>query len=475
MVALWVLLIALGSPLPARAADAILAGPTFNIPTGTSSEQLKILNKFMKAIDGAPAGSTIRMAFFSLTVPDFVTKLIAAKKRGVIVRVLQDDHEVSALWLQLAAALGGDHTKPSWAMLCHRSCMSDEEPSYLHAKLYMFSSTYAVPYVTMVSSANPTYTQARIGWNDLYTVTRNSTIYNASKTYFEDLTRGAIQDKVGNQSVGVPIDEYFSATSGKYKTYYFPQAGDNRFEDAMWLVMKNISCWGAAYGYGSGGRTVVKIAMYQWSVNRVRLANVLWDLDNKGCIVEIIYDPSMTDPGIITALKAPGSHYGNPKLIPAREDRDRDGTPEHYVHNKFMLVSGVYAGDTSSKVVFTGSANWTNTALRYGNEITIKVNGATDHAAYLAAWERLRTWAVTLPTWQPPLPTPTPGPSPTIGPPTAPPTPPPTAPPTAPPPTASPNPSSSPNPSLAPGAGPNLFPVDDGTLAPNEALPVAWE
>ncbi|HUQ43782.1 MAG TPA: phospholipase D-like domain-containing protein [Candidatus Limnocylindria bacterium] len=487
----------LGSPLGAGIAhaDEIVAGATFNIPTGSEYEQNAILRKMTRAIDGTPSGATIRMAFFSLTVPRFADKLIAAHKRGVNVRLLQDDHELGPDWKRLVSALGSNTSNRSWALPCHRSCVSDEDPSYLHAKLYMFSSSYGVPYITMYSSANPTFTQARVGWNDMYTITRNSTMYDGGKLYFEKLTAGAIKDRCCTQSSGTPVDIYFTTTSGKYKAYYFPKGGEGWNDDPMYGVLQNIGCRGTATGYGSSGRTTIKIAMYQWSTLRVRLAEKLWSLDNAGCIVEVIYNPGTTDAAIISALTKSGGNYGAVKLTKAYEDRNGDGVAEHFVHNKYMIVNGIYAGDTSSKIVFAGSANWTNTALHYGNEIMIKIADNTAYAAYADQYGKLLAWAKAIPTAPPPTPkptpTPTPKPTPTPTPrpsPTLVPTPRPSS--TLPPPTASPAPTAAPTPAPsptivippnAPPAGDTLLtegevrPIYDQPAMPNEQLPIWLE
>lgn len=446
---------ALGSSLGARDASAATLSPgaSFNIPTGDTYDQNTILRKIIRGIDGSTSGETIRMAFFSLTVPRFVDALIAAHKRGVNVRLLQDDHEIGPQWQRVVAALGSDTTKRSWALLCHRSCHSDEDPSYLHAKLYMFSKSHGVPLVVMISSANPTFTQARVGWNDMYTVVRNTTIYTASRTYFEKMTAGALQDRRGDQTTGIPIDLYFTAESGIYKTYYFPKAGEGKADDPMYGVMSNITCRGTAFGYGSDGRTVIKVAMYQWSLLRIRLAEKLWELDDAGCIVEVIYHPTTTDPPIVAALTKAGGRNGGVKVTRAYEDRNGDGVAEHFLHNKFMIVNGIYLGDTSSKIVFTGSANWTNTALRYGNEIMLKINDPTTYAGYSSHFGRVLAWAKAVP--PPPTPSPTPRPTPT-----RPPTPPPTAAPSA-------QPTVQPTPTLPPTPSPTLGPPTEEP-PPNE-------
>ena len=140
---------ALASPMDA-ALPPLREGMTFNIPVGTTEEMLINVRKMMVAIDGTKTGETIRMAFFSLTIGNFSEKLIAAYQRGVNVRLIQDDHEIGAYWQDLVDVLGSDTTRKSWAVICHRSCHSDENPSYMHAKIYLFTKTKGLSKVTMV-------------------------------------------------------------------------------------------------------------------------------------------------------------------------------------------------------------------------------------------------------------------------------------------------------------------------------------
>ncbi len=379
------------SPLGAApvAAAGPAAGATFNDPTGDDAAQMKIARKIMNAVDGTPPGGTIRMTFYGLTLEEFTDKLIAAHERGVNVRVIMDDHYDMTHWTRLAEALGGDPTARSFALLCHRSCMTDTEPSYMHAKYFMFSSSGSSRLVVMVSSTNPTWSQARRGWNDAYTIVGNRTMYAAFRTNFEDLTQGALEA----EQPAVSPDYYFTASTRGHKAYFFPRAGTDRFTDTMYLVMMNIKCTKAAPGYGINGRTVVRVAMYQWSAARIRLANTLWKLDDAGCRVEILYNPLQTNADVVAALRRPGGRNGGPTMWSTAVDENRDGLVDHYSHNKYMLVDGAYGGDTSTRLVFTGSANWTNAALRFSNEVILKIHGSTAHAAYLAHYVKLRTWA----------------------------------------------------------------------------------
>jgi PLD-like domain len=393
---------ALTSPMNA-ALPPLREGMTFNIPVGTTEEMLINVRKMMVAIDGTKTGETIRMAFFSLTVGNFSEKLIAAYQRGVNVRLIQDDHEIGEYWQDLVDVLGSNTTKKSWAVICHRSCHSDENPSYMHAKIYLFTKTKGLSKVTMVCSCNPTYTQARVGWNDMYTWVDDATIYEGGLRYFEDMTAGAVEDANGDQTVGIPQDAYFSAASGDTQLWYFPKTGDGPEEDPMFQILRDVECVGTSPGYGYLGRTIIKVAMYQWSVRRDRIAHRLWDLSQEGCSVDVVYGQTTTDKEVIDILKTPGEGtYAIPTVTKSAEDKNDDGDFEHFVdhfnHEKYVLINGIYEGDRSTKIVIAGTANWTNTALQYGNEIMFSIEDNSVYNDYHEQFTTMKSWARGLPT-----------------------------------------------------------------------------
>lgn len=381
------------SAAPPTVAPVSAAGPTtgpvFNDPTGSEAKQMAIMDKIVQAIDGVPRGGTIRMAMFSFTIEKFADRLIAAHKRGVKVRMILDDHDTFPAWERMEKQLGRNPRAASFAVKCRGACLTENEPSYMHTKIYMFSESRGVPLVVMVSSANPTYFQARRGWNNGYTIVGDSIMYDAFKRNFETMAAAAANP---DQPTTSP-DAYFTATSGKHKVYFFPKGGTGWRNDPMYGILNNIRCTGLASGYGSGGRTTIRIAMYQWSILRVRLADKIWALDNQGCKVTIMFDPTRVDPGVLRSLTKPGGRYGGPTIVPAATDDDDNGVVDKMIHDKYMLVDGSYAGDTSARVVFTGSANWTNNALHYNDEFMLRIWDNAVFASFRKHWDKVREFA----------------------------------------------------------------------------------
>ncbi|HST86588.1 MAG TPA: phospholipase D-like domain-containing protein [Kineosporiaceae bacterium] len=381
--------LALVLAIPAAAHADPVEGAVFNKPDGSQAEQYAIADHLMASIDAAPAGSVIRMSFYSVTISSFVDRLIAAHDRGVHVRLLMDDHDIRDTWTRLTAALGQDHTAESFAVLCHRSCFTDYEPSYLHAKMYMFSTSGSAKRVVTISSANPTNGQAVTGWNDAYTMVGDTTMYKAYKRYFEDMTQGAL---VGLQG-SVKADYYRVTKSGRFKTYLFPRGGSGNSSDTIYSILSNVSCSGAASGHGTPTHhTIIKIAMFQWTQYRVNLAKKLWALDDAGCDVEIVFTGSETAGQVVSELTRPGGRYGGPVLHNGARDMNGDAAADFYVHDKYLLVEGNYAGDTSTRAVFTGSANFANNALHYNNEILLRVLDTNAYRSYLRQFSDLKTW-----------------------------------------------------------------------------------
>ncbi len=358
-----------------------ITGATFNNPTGTPDEQYAIVNQLQNSIDAAPKGSVIRMAFFSLSIQSFSDKLIAAHDRGVSVQLIMDNHDIRPQWTALQAALGTNIKSPSFAVTCTNGCLSGREGALMHAKFYLFSTAGTAKQVSVVSSANPTYSQATLGFNNAYTVVGDAALYGSYRTYFLDMAAG---------SQGALQPDYYRLTqSGAYTSYLFPRPGNDAKSDTIYSILSNVACSKAAAGYGANGHTVIHIAMLEWTRSRVDLAQKLWSLDDAGCEVEIITNTQNVEPEIMAALTKKGSHHGGPIVRNAAQG-------VYYVHDKYLLINGKYAGDSSAKIVFTGSHNFTSQGLRYNNDVLLKIRSNAAFNAYDDNFSMLRDFATSL-------------------------------------------------------------------------------
>ncbi len=91
--------------------------------------------------------------------------------------------------------------------------------------------------------------------------------------------------------------------------------------------------------------------------------------DYPGCDVKVV--TTLAGRGVNQALKAT---YGRAS-VPMRRlawDRNGDGVPDRYLHQKSLAISGVFADDSSASVVPSGSPNWSLRAAR-SEEVWMRV------------------------------------------------------------------------------------------------------
>jgi phosphatidylserine/phosphatidylglycerophosphate/cardiolipin synthase-like enzyme len=208
----------------------------------------------------------------------------------------------------------------------------------------------------MVGSANLTTPAGNRQWNDLVT-TRIKSVYR----YMTDVFRQYAKDK----SVKHPFE---TATRGDFRFWIYPVGTRN----PQLTQLEKVRCKGATGGTGVHGRTKVRVAVAGWfDAYGERIAKRLRHMWDHGCDVRVV--TTLAGRGVNRAL---GATYGRGP-VPQRElswDRNYDGIPDRYLHQKSVAISGVYAGDHSASVVFTGSPNWSARAAR-SEEVWMRVLG----------------------------------------------------------------------------------------------------
>ena len=377
--------LALIAPVQAPAASAaevpytVKPGLTFNNPTTGTPGHRRILTVLEKAIDNAPPGSRIRMAQYLFDIDSTADKLIAAHKRGVVVQLLIDDHPMSVQTLRVRRALGTTKSATrSFVSRCKNSCMSSAT-SVMHAKFYLFSRSGRSTNVSMISSANPYTGNSAVSWNNMHVLVGDTRIYASLSKYFDDML----------PDIDRP-NYYRTTTSGMHKIYMFPRAARAGSSDvAMLDVLNNVRCTGLARGYGSNGRTVVRIEQWGWSAARLDIARRVWALHNQGCKVQIIANKFNTGPRVFEVLLKRSTKYGQIPFYNAAIDTNGNGKRDKYMHHKVVMINGKWFGQ-STKVVYTGSANFSGTATLANNELILRVKDAKTYNAYYDNFNYIR-------------------------------------------------------------------------------------
>ncbi|OII67314.1 phosphatidylserine/phosphatidylglycerophosphate/cardiolipin synthase family protein [Streptomyces sp. CC77] len=379
--ALLAVLLAPSSPAAAVEDPPITAGAVFNDPLGTTSRQDAVKNHIIKAIDSTQSGRTLRTAMYALTDTGYSDALRRAHARGVQVRVVLDhSFSTSTAATQLTAALGTDMTQASWVHICpqDRACIADVtvdlgKNHINHNKFFLFSRVGdpgVAEDVVIQTSANQTPANTSRFWNNAYTAVGNTELYTAYTAYFNDLAaerRDADYFRQGK-------------TAGAEKYYFFPQSTG----DLMVSVLGNVSCTGNTTVGSASHKTVIRVAAYAF--HRADVAAKLRQLADQDCWVEVVYNKTDELPALA----------GHPRIRPYQLRLDNGTATEGddlFVHSKYLLIEGNYAGHPDTKWTFTGSHNLDLSSLRENDEALLRVEGAAVHDAYRANFLAMRSHA----------------------------------------------------------------------------------
>jgi hypothetical protein len=332
----------------------------FNDPRGSKKQKLAIITQLNQAIDATPAGGEIRMAMYLFDIGSVAKKLIAASRRGVGVQILIDDGESNKYIRKVRKTAGKNTLARSFVATCAHSCMSNHA-SVMHAKFYLFSVAGKARYVSMISSANPYTGNTYKSWNNNHMIVGDENIYNSLSKYFTDM----LADKNN-------LNYYRVTTSGKYTIYLYPQAIRRPADYVLLNVLDHTSCTTTAPGYGSDGRTLIRVANWGWSGARLDIAEQLWKLHDSGCKVQVMINKGRISRSILHALLKHSKKYGKMGVYNAWYDRNNNDFAELYVHHKTLTINGLLGG-RNVKVTWTGSQNFTGPGTRANNDIILRV------------------------------------------------------------------------------------------------------
>ena len=343
-----------GAEAPRAAADTFepTFGVTFNAPTGRRAARA-ILHQVVGSIRSTAAGEHIRITTWNFDDEPTSRALLDARDRGAVVQVVVPNRVDNDTWSALRRSLNRDGRPETFAVQCRGGCRS--QTRIMHTKLFLFSRVGDDEQVSMVSSSNLTAAARNRQFNDLLT-TKSPEVYDYLARLFDQYA----QDK----SRPSPYD---AKTLGDHRIWVFP-VGDRNPQLGQ---LKKVRCHGATGRTGTrDGRTRIRVSVAGWfdsyGEDIAKHLRVLWD---RGCDVKVV--TTLAGRGINRALKA--GHGRGP--VPMRRiawDRNGDGLPDRYLHQKSVAISGVFGADTSASVVLTGSPNWSARAAQ-SEEIWVRV------------------------------------------------------------------------------------------------------
>jgi phosphatidylserine/phosphatidylglycerophosphate/cardiolipin synthase-like enzyme len=340
--------------LPAAAYEPS-AGAHFNNPGGTRAAKNRLHTYVRQAINHTPRGQTILLASYSFDRPDIADALIRAHRRGVNVRVVLNDNWTSLQTRRMQRVMGRNIARRSFVKVCFRACRGGYGNQ--HMKFFVFTKTGRAANVVMVGSSNPTGFAAKTHWNDLYTVKGSASMVRVYTQVFGELAR----DRNMRHS-------YRVSHHGILTSVFYPKRGTRRATDPVMRRLNNVTCR-AARGHGIRGHTTIRIVMYGWQRTRgVYLANKVVQLRRRGCNVRALLS---SGGGNVARILKRGGVRARSADLDFRPGGFNDTPWDRFVHEKWMAVSGGYAGRQGHHV-WTGSENWSNISF-INDEVTLHI------------------------------------------------------------------------------------------------------
>ncbi|WP_426244889.1 phospholipase D-like domain-containing protein [Nocardioides sp. LHG3406-4] len=338
-------------------------GGHFNHPREALRKEVRIERTILETINHAKRGSRIRVSLFSWDRQRMAQALVRAKKRGVRVQVLLNNHQFTPAQRILKQGLGGGRWNKSFSYECHFGCRHYNRGENLHTKMFLFSALKSgATNVVFTGSFNLTENSVVNQWNDMF-VRKNDPALFAG---MDELWRMMRKDKRTK-------DPYWVKQAGEFLLQAMPFPSPTIKTDPEMAILNQIDCkTPPAPGYGRDGRTLVRVSMHSWADARgVYLANKMRELYAAGCDVQVMY--GMAGVAVRKALAGRTARGYLPVHVDGY-DTDYDGEIDLYSHQKYLAVSGTYEGNPANAGVWTGSSNWNFGGLR-GDELIIRLPG----------------------------------------------------------------------------------------------------
>ena len=356
------------------ALQASIAGQSvwahFTNPRAHGGRDSTIHDEVVRLVAAAPVGSTIRGTIYSLTVQPVARALVAAEQRGVKVQILMDgDNETSlspavAIIKQLSSVRFCTYDPAAYGSAGRTggACISTSDDGDLHGKMFTFTQTTDPSgalrsNVSWFSSANMTYSSGSDQSNNAVTVYGDTALASGLNAYFRDLWNRR----------HYPGDDYYDSRSrrGYYPAraatvYASPERRDQT--DTVVSRLNDLT---------PNARCQMRIGMSFVTSGRPELLRHVKDAAAKGCRVSMVVGSSRG------AIRMPSSIYT--ELLGAGVSIRRTTA----VHDKYFAVYGKFGRHYRYRV-YTGSQNWSASALTSNDEIFVKLapESGSSHPLY---------------------------------------------------------------------------------------------
>jgi phosphatidylserine/phosphatidylglycerophosphate/cardiolipin synthase-like enzyme len=326
----------------------------------------------IELLEASPDDAVVRAAFFTFSHEPLAQAFADAMDRGVDVQmVLGNTSRYPGGGDWTAVALLRDYLGDALT-ICREGqtvggCMGE---NLHHNKFVTFSElSDGSRHVVLQSSGNPTNFQ-RTQYDNIVTVYNDQPLYEAFTDYWKDLQTEQLNPDYNRIEEGeLDITVYFSPFSEGEDDPVYPV-----YED-----ISRIDC-------ERGGE--VYLAMAFFTDYRAPIAQRLRRMDQEGCQIHALLRHS--------DINSPGQEIMG---LLNQGDVDLGYFPEEeeiQLHSKYLVYRGVYRDEEEEKsVVWTGSHNYTFSALYRNDEVLMRIVDDTLFEEFREDWHFMRPRAET--------------------------------------------------------------------------------
>ena len=319
-------------------------------------------------LEQTPEGAQVRGAFFSFSREAVAQAFVDAYERGVDVKVVvgnTNQNSSGGDWSAVAVLREGlgDALTVCRDGQSSGACIGT---NINHNKFVVFSELEdGSENVVFQSSGNITNFQL-LQYDNVLVVYGDRSLYRGFRQYWSDLRRQELKPDYNGYVAGdAEVEAYFSPYS----------AGDPVHEDLL-----KVDCT-------QGGE--VYLAMAFFTNYRAAIAERLREMDQEGCVVGVLLRSS--------EINSPGTQIGNNLIQGTIDVGYFSSSVEIQLHSKYLIYRGVLRGESEpSHVVWTGSHNYTRSALYENDEVLLRAQDEEVFEAYRANWVWMRERAATL-------------------------------------------------------------------------------
>jgi len=349
----------------------VRTGPFFNNPRGTRKARFRIERQVINAIKATPRRGYIRFALYSFDRMPVAKALLDARRRGVRVQILLNDHQDTRAMKRLRARLGTNRWKPNFIYKCRSSCRGAVPDRNLHSKLYLFTRSGRSKHVVMFGSANMMLNAHIHQWNDLFVTSGKRRLFNQYVDLFTDMKHDYSRKQPSYRFCGRPKGNHCDEAVDRFTTRVFPKRSTRR-NDVVLRMLDRVQCL-TRQPNGRQKRTKLVLSMHTMRGKRGNyLAAAIRRKFAEGCDFRVNYGLIGFHTKKVLGATTPRGR------IPLRStgfDFNGDREVDRYTHQKYFVVRGTYAGRRGTSLTLTGSSNWASLGTAQ-DEIFATVKGA---------------------------------------------------------------------------------------------------